>query len=95
MRKAAARTPSPGRPTAAPLTAGPLLSMEKGERLETAAGRQRGIRKPAAAGADRKIERLHGYGADTLEPFPRLRFGRKHVEALDQRQPILYVQDRI
>ena len=30
MRENGGRTPSPGRPTAAPLTAGTLLSMEKG-----------------------------------------------------------------
>jgi len=42
MRENGGRTPSPGRPTAAPLTAGTPLSMEKGASMETAAGRQGG-----------------------------------------------------
>ena len=41
MRKTAAGRPPPDAPTAAPLTAGTPLSMEKGVRMETEAGRRR------------------------------------------------------
>ena len=64
MREIGSRTPSPGRPAAAPLTANALLLMEKGARMETAAGRRRSMRAPAAAAAEGKIERLHERGAD-------------------------------
>ena len=53
-----------GRPTAAPLTAGTPLSMEKGARMETAAGWQRNRWKPAPTAAEGKIERLDEGSAD-------------------------------
>ena len=59
MRDIGGRTPSPGRPAAVPLTAGTLLSMENGARMETAAGRRCSTRRPAAlATAEGKIEWL-------------------------------------
>ncbi len=58
MRENDGGTPSPGRPAAAPLTAGTLLSAERGARMEMAVGRRRSMRAPAAAAAEGKIEWL-------------------------------------
>ena len=63
MRENDGGTPSPGRPAAAPVTAGTLLSAERGARMEMAVGRRRSMRAPAAAAAEGKIERLHERGA--------------------------------
>jgi len=71
MREIGGPTPSPGRPTAAPLTAGTPLSMEKGARTETASGRRSSIRWQAApATTEGKTERLSRTTETGLETEP-------------------------
>ena len=84
MRENGGPTPSPGRPTAAPLTANTPLSMEKGTRMETTAGRRRSTRRPAPAAAEGKIERLYERRADATggpaaDPCIRMRLESEYL----------------
>ncbi len=74
MREIGGPTSSPGRPTAAPLTADTLLSMEMGARTETASGRRSCIWAPEVAAGNGNMERLHERGADAAS---RLQVTRK------------------
>ena len=67
VREDGGRTPSPVRPTAAPLTAGTPLSMERGTPMERVVGRRRSTREPAAPTAEGKFERLDEGAADAAD----------------------------